>query len=66
MKIFVFLENFWKLIEPNRFSKFSFSVENFSGKLKKKLEPNAPSEFLTNKINVLWIKQKVDNYESLS
>ena len=41
-KIFIFLENIWKLNEPNAFSKFSFSLKIFLEKLKKIRQPNAP------------------------
>ena len=41
-KIFISLKNLWKVNEPNAFSKFSFSVENFLGKLKIFPQPNAP------------------------
>ena len=41
-KIFIFLENLWKLNEPNAFSKFSFSLKIFPEKLKKFRQLNAP------------------------
>ena len=42
LKIFIFLENFGKLNEPNAFSEFPFFLENFPRKLEKFPQPNAP------------------------
>ena len=44
-KIFIFLENFWKLNETNVFFKISFSLKIIPGKLEIFSRPNAPLVF---------------------
>ena len=57
-KIFIFLKNFWKLSEPNAFSKFSFFEENFHEKLENFSQPNAPLIIQNEKIELFFYSIK--------